>query len=44
MSFFDEVEFFLKQGICPSCQKKGFLLFQEGCVCCKNCGWGKCEG
>ena len=26
---------------CPECGAS--LLFEGGCVCCKNCGWSKCD-
>ena len=27
---------------CPSCGAEGSLVYQEGCVTCKSCGFGKC--
>jgi exosome complex RNA-binding protein Csl4 len=31
----------LSSVICPECS--GFLVFQEGCQRCPNCGYNKCE-
>lgn len=28
--------------ICPSCGKES-LIYQESCLTCKDCGWGKCS-
>ena len=28
---------------CPSCSEKGALIFKEGCVTCKFCGYSQCE-
>ena len=27
---------------CPECGAEGSLVYQEGCVTCKSCGFGKC--
>ena len=27
---------------CPSCEVEGSLIYQEGCVTCASCGYGKC--
>ena len=27
---------------CPECNAEGSLIYQEGCVTCKSCGFGKC--
>ena len=27
---------------CPECNAEGSLIYQEGCVTCKACGFGKC--
>ena len=27
---------------CPECNVEGSLIYQEGCVTCKSCGFGKC--
>ena len=27
---------------CPECNSEGSLVYQEGCVTCKACGFGKC--
>lgn len=28
---------------CPSCSSKDSLVYQEGCIKCKNCGYSKCS-
>lgn len=28
--------------ICPECKMEGTLIFEEKCLKCSNCGWGKC--
>lgn len=30
----------INKGICPVCDSK--LVYQEGCMGCKNCGWTAC--
>jgi ribonucleoside-diphosphate reductase alpha chain len=27
---------------CSSCKQTGSLVYQEGCLVCKNCGWSRC--
>ena len=27
---------------CPSCGAENGLVYQEGCIICKACGWGRC--
>ena len=27
---------------CPECNSEGSMVYQEGCVTCKACGFGKC--
>lgn len=39
---FDETEHAIKKGLCPCCGQK--LVFQEGCMHCVACGWGRCDG
>lgn len=39
---------YIKDGVissektCPNCQGKNTLLYQEGCISCKDCGFSKC--
>lgn len=28
---------------CPECNAKGGLIYKEGCLICKDCGYSKCE-
>lgn len=28
---------------CPKCEEKDSLVYQEGCLVCKNCGYSKCS-
>jgi len=28
--------------VCPECSTENSLVYQEGCITCKSCGWGKC--
>lgn len=28
--------------VCPECKMEGTLIFEEKCLKCSNCGWGKC--
>jgi ribonucleoside-diphosphate reductase alpha chain len=28
---------------CSNCESPNGLLFQEGCITCRDCGWAKCE-
>lgn len=28
--------------VCPNCSQEGALVYQEGCITCKNCGYAKC--
>jgi ribonucleoside-diphosphate reductase alpha chain len=28
---------------CPECKTEGSLVYQEGCLLCKNCTWSKCS-
>lgn len=30
-------------GVCSSCSSKDTLVYHEGCILCKNCGWSKCQ-
>lgn len=30
------------ENACPSCQSKSSLVYQEGCLSCKDCGYSKC--
>jgi len=39
----DNEEQLIKKGICPNC-KSNLIIFQEGCMTCLQCGWGKCDG
>ena len=27
---------------CPSCEDKDGLIYKEGCLSCKSCGYSKC--
>jgi len=27
---------------CPECNTTGGLIYKEGCLCCKDCGYSKC--
>ena len=27
---------------CPECKVESSIIYQEGCMTCKSCGWGKC--
>ena len=28
---------------CPQCKSEDSLIYQEGCVLCKNCSWSRCS-
>ncbi|MCX6232472.1 MAG: adenosylcobalamin-dependent ribonucleoside-diphosphate reductase [Bacteroidetes bacterium] len=30
------------EAACPECGAKGGLVYKEGCLCCKHCGYSKC--
>lgn len=32
----------VSDGLCEECNDPKGLMFQEGCMKCKNCGWSKC--
>jgi len=31
-----------KDTLCPNCKDENGLIYEEGCLKCKNCGWGQC--
>jgi len=31
-----------KKSKCPECHAEGSLMYKEGCLVCKDCGYSKC--